>query len=204
MITLKTISEVLRRIEELKRKEGNCGRAYRRFLKQMFWGVNGKQTFLCVEFHGYGEKELSASEYALLCAYVEARTTLVRRNLIMDFSDLQVSCDVFDKMFNNIGASLELRKSVDIDTASLSTLRNIVSDLHKVVYQYFENYSEDDVNVFLAQHDLLLTHEEEQALSTRVAGFSVELTPRTEQLLKYFPEHRTSKSFLDEVFGKAA
>lgn len=205
LISLNTISDVLRRIEELKRMEGNCGRAYRRFVKQMFYTPDGKHQMLSIEFHGYEDKELDALEYAYLCAYVESRSAEVLQELVASFSDVRFRCDVFERMFSIVGATLELRPSVDIDTVSLGTLRNIVADLYTVVFKYFEHYQESAVDLFVQQRDMVLTAEEEEALAAHVAGFKVELTPRAAQLAKYFSNlPRPAKSYLDELFGKAA
>jgi hypothetical protein len=68
MINLQTYSEVLRRVSELERMEGNCGRAFRRFLKQMFFGKTSQ--LLSVEYVGYS-LDLTEEEEAALTSSVE-------------------------------------------------------------------------------------------------------------------------------------
>ena len=202
MINLATCSEIIRRVAELERMEGNCGRAFRRFLNQMFSGEGKK--LLSVEFNGYEDKELSRLEYAHLCAYLDSRSQHASQELVAKQSAIRFSHNVCDKTFNIVGAALEL-VDVDIVTAPVATLRRVVADIRDIVYYYFEHYCPEVVDAFAAEHDLLLSPEEVDALGVCLAGWEVALTPRAAELLKYFElPKRSAGSYLNEALRKAA
>jgi hypothetical protein len=203
MINLQTYSEVLRRVSELERMEGNCGRAFRRFLKQMFFGKTSQ--LLSVEYVGYSDKQLGILEYAQLCAYVESKSRHASLELLSDFSDIMVFDNLFDKTYNLVGVTLKLRESVDIDTASVPILRRLARDLRRIVFLFFENYTPEAVGEFVAGSGLDLTEEEEAALTSSVEGYAVELSPRAAYLLKYFRlEKFDAMSYLNKALLKAA
>jgi len=203
MINLRTFSEVLRRTTELSHMSGNCGRAYRRFLRHMCFGNDTK--LLSVEFHGYGDKELSILEFGQLCAYVESVSKRAAVSLEEGAAGFKFSGLVRDKMYNVVGAVLELDANIDIETATVNELRSLVADVRHVVWLFFEYFHPATVERFVVANNIALSVKEEAALVRRVSGEFGIVPPRASKLLKYYDlPKRLTKALTRDVTTEVA